>query len=338
MTVLRYACLTLLVGALGGTFYVAASGMGQSPVSAQRFVDLQQGGQPHVGFRRAHAKGFCVVGEFRSSGALTPYTTAMLFQPGRVPFTGRISVAGNDPTAPDLKSPVRSLALSFGDGDQHTWRTAMNTPPVMAVGTPEAFFEQLQALSPDPQTGQRDPQRIRAFFAAHPETLAFLDWQKSYRPTPSFATERYHSINAFYLVNQQGQRQAVRWVARPVAMAADAPVAPVTPATDDPNALRAEFMGRVAKAPVVYDLVFILAAPEDKVDDPTQPWPAARPTVVAGQLFVQQAFPEEEGGCKAINFDPLILPRGMLPSGDPILRARSAAYAESFRRRARESL
>jgi len=42
--------------------------------------------------------------------------------------------------------------------------------------------------------------------------------------------------------------------------------------------------------------------------------------------------------CNVINFDPLVLPVGIKATDDPILNARSAAYAESYRRRAREHL
>ena len=164
MSVFRYAAVVLAVGSLAGVIYAVASGAGQSSVTAQRFVNLQEGAKPHEGFRRAHAKGFCVAGEFLSNGKLAPYSTAQVFQPGKTGFVGRMSIAGTNPTAPDLRSPVRSLALNLGQGDADGWRTAMNTPPVMAVGTPEAFYEQLSALAPDPATGQRNPQRIQAFF------------------------------------------------------------------------------------------------------------------------------------------------------------------------------
>ena len=92
------------------------------------------------------------------------------------------------------------------------------------------------------------------------------------------------------------------------------------------------------QAPAVFDLIFTLADPTDNENDPTVPWPESRPTVVAGQLLIREAQPETNGQCKDINFDPLVLPTGMAATEDPILRARSAAYAESYRRRARESL
>lgn len=39
-----------------------------------------------------------------------------------------------------------------------------------------------------------------------------------------------------------------------------------------------------------------------------------------------------------MNFDPLVLPDGIAATEDPILRARGAAYAESYRRRAKKIL
>ena len=41
----------------------------------------------------------------------------------------------------------------------------------------------------------------------------------------------------------------------------------------------------------------------------------------------------ETGACEAMMFDPLVLPEGIEPSDDPVLRVRSAAYAVSHSRR-----
>jgi catalase len=81
---------------------------------------------------------------------------------------------------------------------------------------------------------------------------------------------------------------------------------------------------------------FTLAGPGDVTADATRAWPASRPRIVAGVLEITQASAQEGGACNGINFDPLVLPRGIEASDDPILSARSAAYAESLRRRARE--
>ncbi|MGY6555404.1 MAG: catalase family peroxidase [Wenzhouxiangella sp.] len=326
-----YALLIALLASLVGAFAYAAGLIGTSALSAQQFVDLQQGANPHAGFRRAHAKGFCVVGEFRSSGELAELSRASIFAAGVTPFIGRFSIGGNHPTAPDLSSPVRSLALSFSTSPADNWRIAMNTPPVMAVATPEAFYAQLSALAPDPVTGQRDPSRIQAFFEQHPETRTFREWSASYQPTGSLAAETYHSINAFYLVNGRGQRQAVRWAAVPRVEVASNPFAD-TPEQND--ALSLELAQRLASGPVVFDWQFSLATADDDANDPTVPWPASREQKWAGELVVQRMA--ETSACDELRFDPLILPRGVAATADPILRARSSAYAESFRRRARE--
>lgn len=55
-----------------------------------------------------------------------------------------------------------------------------------------------------------------------------------------------------------------------------------------------------------------------------------------GTLTLSDATPEEAGNCRDVNFDPLVLPDGIAPSDDPLLSARSAAYARSFTRRAGE--
>ena len=310
----------------------AAGGFGSGGVTAQDFVNLQQGETIHPGFRRAHTKGFCVSGVFESDGTLQPYTTAKVFTERSTPFVGRFSLAGNDPTAPDLKAPVRSLALSLAVDDHEVWRTAMNTPPVMAVRNPEDFFQQLQALAPDEVTGERKPEKIQQFFAAHPESKAFTSWAASYKPTQSLATETYHSINAFYLVDKQGGRHAVRWEARPAETAADQSAT----LGSGNDALHNEFSRRLALGPVTFDLVFTLADTKDDETDPTQPWPETRQQLVAGKIVIKDATPQATGRCDAINFDPLVLPTGMAATEDRILRARSAAYAESYRRRAAE--
>lgn len=321
---MRYVIFAAAAGSVVAAAIYAVSFSGRAPVSAQDFVNLQQGSQLQAGFRRAHAKGFCISGEFQSSGALAAYSSAQVLQSGSYPFIGRISIAGNNPSAPDLKAPVRSLALTILPDSPQQWRTAMNTPPVLAVATPEKFYQQLLAIQNS---------KVPEFFAAHPEAQNFINWRNSYQPSQSFATERYHSINAFYLVDAQGQQQAVRWAALP--LTDDVGQIMDAEATD---ALQQEFFSRLQQGPVRFDLQFTLATANDNPADATIPWPDTNPQLSAGTIVIEQASLQDAGACNAINFDPLVLPVGFAPSEDPILRARAAAYAESHRRRAREVL
>ena len=330
----RYAVIFVLMAGFVLAFLYAAGMFGGRGVTAQQFVNLQENEKPNVSFRRAHAKGVCLQGEFVASGLLAPFTTAEFFQKGNYPFIGRFSIGGGNPTAPDLASGVRSLALSFASDSGQRWRTAMNTPTVMAVRTPEVFFQQIKLLTPDPKTGKRDEAKIKAFFAAHPEMAEFNQWKANYVASSSFATEKYHSINAFYLVNDNGERQAVRW-----AMTPQAEPQPLGENISDshPDALQIELAQRLENDVVRFDMLVTLANDSDDENNPTVVWPAERAVINAGTVVIRAVEPQQGGTCNGINFDPLVLPKGMEATADPILNARGAVYAESYRRRARES-
>jgi len=80
-------------------------------------------------------------------------------------------------------------------------------------------------------------------------------------------------------------------------------------------------------------LIITVGQPGDPTNDATIPWPPDRRQIDAGVLTIDRIESENTSPARDINFDPLILPNGIVGSDDPLLSARSAAYAESFRRR-----
>ena len=52
---------------------------------------------------------------------------------------------------------------------------------------------------------------------------------------------------------------------------------------------------------------------------------------------MQKAEAESDGPCRDFNYDPTILPTGIAVSNDPLLAARSSAYARSFDLRTAEA-
>nr|HAS1763613.1 catalase [Enterobacter asburiae] len=178
------------------------------------------------------------------------------------------------------------------------------------------------------------PQRLKDFLKAYPEAEKYLKWATQ-KPAPgSFAGATFYSINAFYLVNAQGDRQAVRWMMRPhepfLSMSAE------QRQKADDNFLFENLRQRLAQKPLYWDYVLQLAQPGDPVDDPSQPWPEDRKQMVAGTLEVTRVEAQSTGACRDVNFDPSVVPAGVAVSDDPILNARSAAYSHSFSRRERE--
>lgn len=300
---------------------------------AKASVDqFQKNGGTFRGYRRNHAKGVCVRGYFQSSGAAAGYSVAQVFAPGeRTPVLGRLSIPGTNPYAWDGATPIRGMALAFTQADGEHWRTAMNAVPAFPVATPAANVAFLQAQQPDPATGDPDPAKLAAFFATHPRANAFRIWDRTTPPSASFATVRYNSLDTFELVDARGRMHAVRWSMLPTAQADDRPA----PA-DQPDFLAADLRQRLAGGPLRWHLVVYFAQAGDAVDDASIPWPASRRHVVAGTLVITASTSQAHGPCRDMNFNPLVLPRGIAPSADPLLRYRADAYADSHRRRVRE--
>ncbi|MFV3406298.1 MULTISPECIES: catalase family peroxidase [Pseudomonas] len=331
---LRLAAIGTTLAALGAGFAYAAGWIGTPTLTPQRIIDTfeAQAGK-HPGYRKNHAKGLCVSGYFQASGQAAKLSSARVFSQQQVPVIGRFAIGGANPFAADTAVPVRSLAIQLSTDDGQVWRTGMNTPPVLAVSTVQGFYDQVLASTPDPSTGKPDPGKIQAFFAAHPESAAFRQWAAGYQASDSFASTAYHSINAFKLIDAKGHAQPVRWALLP-----QAPFVALPAQVNDTLYLQHDLKQRLDQGPLRWTLRLTLAEPGDAVDDPARPWPTERRTIDAGTLVLQQVDAPEQGACRDLNFDPLILPHGIEPSADPILAARSAAYSVSFNRRSHEAL
>ena len=300
---------------------------------AGRLIDaLETQYGKHPGFRRNHAKGVCFTGWFDSNGAAAGLSRAVVFGRGRVPVFGRLALNGGVPARPDGPDTERSMAVNFILPNGEAWRIGLNNMAVFPVRDVQGFYDVTVALAPDPATGKPDPARIQAVLAAHPETARALALLKQAPLASGFANDTYNSLNAFRLIDSAGKASAVRWSLRPVDTFEAAPS--WTPV--DRNYLFEALAARLQRGPAQWQLVLTIAAPGDPTDDATVAWPAERPTIDAGTLAITALESEAAGNCRDVNFDPLVLPTGIEPSDDPLLRARSAAYAVSLARRSGE--
>ncbi|MGO2393237.1 MAG: catalase family peroxidase [Halomonas sp.] len=330
---LRSIAIGLTVAALAAAFAYVGGWLAPKRLAPATIIDGFEAGGVHTGYRRNHAKGICVIGEFESSGDAAALSHASVFEPEQsVPVIGRLAMPGPNPAVADTMIPIRSFALQFSLPDNEQWRTGMNAMPVFAVATPQAFWEQMQSSRPDPQTGKPDPEKTAAFYEQHPETAPFLEWVADAQPSSSYVNLTYNSINAFRFIDADGQTHFVRWSLEP-----EAPFTPITEAQlEDPNFLDPELRQRLSEGPQRWHLMITVAEPGDPTDDATKAWPEDRQRVDAGVLVINSAQAQDDGACRDINYDPLILPDGIAGSDDPLLSARSAAYSESFNRRIRE--
>jgi catalase len=176
---------------------------------------------------------------------------------------------------------------------------------------------------------------MRDFLARHPETVKALAAIKAQPPSSGFDNASYYGLNAFRFVNEAGAAIPVRWSMVSAQPFEAAPAAP--PADGDKNYLFDALIARLASQKLTWQLIVTVGEPSDPTNDATIAWPGDREHVDVGTLTIDKIEGERAGNCRDVNFDPLVLPSGIEPSDDPLLSARSAAYSQSFTRRAGEA-
>ena len=284
--------------------------------------------------RRGQAKGICASGYFVGNAVGRSLSSASVFSGEKIPVVARFSVGGGNPKASDKSKNTRGLALQFSLPNGEQWMTGNISAPVYFVSKPEQFLPFMNARVADPATGKPDPINLKMFSELNPETTLQAAYLAKAPVPASFATVNYWGVNAFEFISAQRKSQFVRWQFVP-----EAGILGLTAEQlkGMPDAFLAdELRQRVATAPVGFDFKVQLAEAGDVLTDATKVWPDSRIVVPAGKLVIDKVEPGSEGACIAMTFNPLVLPKGIKPSADPVLLARPAAYAVSLSRRLTE--
>ncbi len=330
--IVRFAAIGVVIAGITGLFLFAGGWFTPHALSPDVMINtFEHVNGEHPGFRRNHAKGVCISGHFESNGQGVKLSKSAVFPPGRVPVIGRFALAGGQPYVADAAHTVRSLAILFKLPDGEEWRTGMNNIPVFPVNTAQGFHDLLLASAPDPATGNPDPEKMKTFFAAHPESAKAMALIRNNPVSTSFENSTYNSLNAFRFINADGVTIPVRWAMVPVQPFE--PVSPTPPEKAGTNYLFDALIASIHSHPLQWRLVVTIGQPGDLTDDATIPWPPDRQQIDVGTLTIDRVESEDTNPARDINFDPLVLPDGIAGSDDPLLSARSAAYSQSFTRR-----
>ncbi|MBF6219017.1 catalase family peroxidase [Nocardia abscessus] len=333
-TLLGSAAVAALGAAGIGGFLFTESVVGPWRLTARRLVDRLQdtAGGSFPGCRRNHAKGLAVAGYFESNGNGVELSKASVFRAGRYRLDGRFSLAGGNPHMPDAPTAPRGLGLRLFLPAGEQWRMAMINVPVFLDATPQDFYDRTLAFAPDPATGKPDPAAMSRYVASRPKTAAALSIIEQGAPPPTFADTAFFGLNAFEFSDARGDTVPVRWRLVP-----DNPPRQAPPSSGE-NALFDGLIAALRTAPLRWKFLVVVGERGiDPTDDATKAWPPDRREVQVGTVVLEQVHTESGHNVQNVNFDPLVLPDGIAPSDDPLLQARSAAYAESFRRRAGEA-
>ena len=283
------------------------------------------------GYRRSGAKGICATGEFVGTADARGLSTASVFSGGPVPVVVRFSVGGANPKAPDNAKSQRNMALQFNLPGGEQWIMGNISAPVFGASTPQQLMDFLVSRQADPATKAPDPAKVKAFNDANPETLLQGRHYASQPVPASFGSVNYWGVHAYGFVNASGARQFGKWIFEPVGG--------LQGLTDDEAKAKGttflfdDLRQRVKDGKVAFNFNLELAQPGDKIDNATVPLPEGRKKVNMGTLKVTTVSEDGGGSCLTTNYNPMVMPKGVMASNDPMLLARAAPYAVSLGRR-----
>ncbi len=301
------------------------------PVIRQIVDTMRALAGPHPGFRPVHAKGLVCSGTFRPSAEAPRVTRAPHFAGPSVPATVRFANSNGNPDVHDGVPNGRSIAVKFQLAGGKGADILANSVEGFIARTPEELLEFLRAQLPAPATGRPDPEAVPRFLAGHPAGRAFVERLMKRAVPASYAQVTYHAEHAFRFTAADGTSRFGRY--RFVPQAGEAFIAPDEAGKRSPSFLREELEGRLRTGPVAFRLLLQLAEAGDPTDDVTALWPEGRPVVELGRLEITGISPTSAADERRLIFDPSNCTDGIDLSADPILQARSAAYAISYERR-----
>ena len=271
-----------------------------------------------------HPKGVVLTGTFTATPRARELTRAVHMQGDPVRITVRFSNGFPDPALPDAGTDnPRGMAVKFYLPDGSTTDIVNQSWPVFPAGTPEGFLGLLRAQV-------EGEEATTAFLAANPDIAeaGAKIAAESGQPPLSWATMAFNSMNAFRLVNADGEGRYVRWTFRPEKGEHSLPED--QRATADHDYL---FTGVLDELPIRYRLTAQLAHDDDQTTDPSKAWPADREWVDMGLIEMTGPDTERERDGDILVNDPMRLTDGIEPSDDPILHIRTYVYGESVLRR-----
>ncbi|MDX2258721.1 MAG: catalase family peroxidase [Hyphomicrobiaceae bacterium] len=282
--------------------------------------------------RPSGAKGQCFTAEFVPTAEAKGLSKSALFAKASKAVV-RFSVGGGNPKVADATKTVnRGLSLRLDAGGPGQTEFVMVNAPINFVKSPEQMLGFLQARLPGAD-GKPDPEKIKAFAEANPETTLQGKYLAS-KPVPgSWVGVSYWGIHPYTLTNAAGETKIVKFRMVPTG-------GEVGLTDDEAKAKPADFLVDDLKAriggsgPASFDMVAIMGGTADLTTNATQMWTDEdkRPTAKLGTLTIKAL--EDNATCDGTIFDPSNLADGIAgPTNDPLFTQRQPAYAISIGQR-----
>jgi catalase len=295
-----------------------------TPASIVGTLKAMAGTSPKA--RASFARGRSVRGTYIPSDRAEEITKSQSFTAAsRV--LARFSLDGGNPRLPDTDNFVlRGFSFRLGDTD-HRSDILTQSAPVHYARTPAQMLAYLKAHVPGPD-GRPDPEKLRAFATANPETSHQASYVAAHPLPASFADTTYWAVHAFPATNQRGETQFIKFKVVPVgsqsALAEDAA------RTKPEEFLHDDLESRIAARDIRFSLMAVLGRLGDPILDVTIRWPDEdrRETVRLGTIVITAIEARD-----AYVFDPAALAEGIGYPPDEIFAVRRAAYTISRAKR-----
>jgi catalase len=286
--------------------------------------------------RPSGGKGQCYMGTFEPTADARGLSKAVIFT-RTSPVVARFSVGGGNVKVSDAaRGPNRGFSFRIDPGGAGQTEFVMINAPINFARTPKQMLEFLQVRRPQADGKPADPEKIKAFTDANPETTAQGRYLAGQPIAGSWVGQTYHGIHAYTLTNAGGAAQIIKF--RMV------PTGGMVGLTDDEaKAKPADFLAdeladRIKTGkPAGFDMVAVMGRAGDHVNDVTKQWEGedGRPTVKLGTMKITAV--EKNETCDNAIFAPTILADGIAgptAKDDPMFEIRTPAYAVSITNRA----
>ncbi|MCV0425194.1 MAG: catalase [Roseibium sp.] len=296
---------------------------------AEKLIDALNGtfGR-HKGYRASHAKGFAATGRFLPASPRAAVEIPLLRS--EQPVFARFSVGGGKPAISDKSPTVRGVGLTIGS-EVEIWSMALISAPVFFANSGQQLREFLAARVPDPEIGGPNPEKVKAFNAANPNTVPHQEYLKATAPCRCYSTENYHSGHAYGFTLGTPPVDA-RLLLEPEAGRTGLTDEELADVPDD--YLHSAMLATLSDGPARWILKLLVANTKDELLDPTVPWVGKHREVSLGTVEIKEL---DAGNIhQARVFDPACIPAGVDAPKDEVFPLRSAAYAVSKSRRSEQ--
>jgi catalase len=162
--------------------------------------------------RQPHAKGSGAFGVFETSGDVSRYTKASLFQPGaKTDLLLRFSTVAGEQGSPDTWRDVRGFSLKFYT-DQGNYDLVGNNTPVFFVRDPMKFPHFIRSQKRLPDSGLRDNHMQWDFWTNNPETAHQVTYVMGPRGLPrTWRHMNGYGSHTYMWINASGEKFWVKY-------------------------------------------------------------------------------------------------------------------------------